>query len=82
MERKQQLLNQKRQPQDQQLINLQPHTILNFSPKQMEVATQLVSLHCLPAAESDTGDCVAISGKTPKDAVLEAMKKQFYNVYG
>jgi hypothetical protein len=50
---------------------------LNFSPKQMEVAIQLVGLHCLPAAESDTGDCVAISGKTAKDAV---MKKQFYNV--
>jgi hypothetical protein len=62
----------------------QPATTCNFifSPKQIEVATQLVSLHCLPAAESDTGDCVAISGKTPKDAVLEAMKKQFYNVYG
>jgi hypothetical protein len=55
---------------------------LNFSPKQMEVATQLVGLHCLPAAQSDTQECAPISGKTAKDAVLEAMKEQFYNVYG
>jgi hypothetical protein len=30
MERRQELLNQKRQPQDQQLFNLQPHAILSF----------------------------------------------------
>jgi hypothetical protein len=48
----------------------------------MEVATQLISLYCQPAAMAHTKEGATTSGKTAKEAVLETMKSQFYNVYG
>jgi hypothetical protein len=48
----------------------------------MEVATQLVGLYSQPAAQANSQEGTTTSGRTAEEAVLEAMKNQFYNVYG
>ncbi len=48
----------------------------------MGVDTQLVGLYCQPASMTHTQEGATTSGKTAKEAVLEAMKSQFCNVYG
>ena len=67
--------------EDDKMPTLNAH----FSPKQMELATQLVGLHCQPcqpAPKTQRHEDATTSVKTAKGAVVEAMKNQFYSVYG
>ncbi len=59
-----------------------PKLHVKVSPKQMEVATQIVGLHCQPVAQTHTQEGETTLGSTAKAAALEAMKTQFYSVYG
>lgn len=57
-----------------------PKQHAEVSPKQMAVAVQLVGLYCQPAAKPPTQEGATASGETAKEAVLKAMKSQFYSV--